>query len=141
MPKNLQEQIRERAAERDEEGRPGNANKSLEEMHYAGRHAPLTKAQKGRHSVVAKATEAATFAAGAGRAEGGRWFADALAENAQGTPLRKSAGDPSSPAAQILVNLQRLLVVFQTEEGRDPTVDDREFWRAFAGVVKGGFSS
>ena len=134
MADSLQEEIRERARERDEEG--GFANKSLEDLHHAGRGTPLRKRRKkGRTPVLKSAAADASTAAGTVRAGDGRWFQEALIGSAPSSPLSKSAIAEASPVVGMLDDMQRVLEVFRSEEGRDPTTDDKEFWRAYTKII------
>ena len=135
MPeKSLQDRIRERAAERDAEGLF--ANPSLEDLHEAAHGTPMNKRRKGRTSLTKSATVDAGLRAGSVRAEGSRWVGEALAGSASPSTLRKEAAAQASPAIGILGDMQRLLTAFREAEGRDPTEDDVEYWRAFAKIIK-----
>ena len=140
MAKNLQEQIRERAAERDAEGK--HVNPSLEDLHHASRGTPLRKRRKkGRTSLIKSAANDASTAAGSVRAGDGSWFAEALAPNFGHAPeplYKAVGGDPDSPAVAMPRDLNRLLTVFRDSEGRDPTEDDLEYWKSFAKIIRDG---
>ncbi len=132
MPeKSLRDRIQDAAAERDAEGIC--VNPSLESIHDAALGTPMEKTRKGRESLVKSAANEASATAGAVRAVSGRWFGDALADNAPQSPMGKAA---DSPAVGILGDLNRLLKAFRDAEGRDPTEDDVEYWKAFAHIIR-----